>query len=75
MEAATPTGMEAREDTGSYTQAWVRLGTWLAPPFCHTAGEIRFRFWSIVLVSERGPCWTEKGDVGLPFLLNIGIGK
>lgn len=64
MEDATPTGMEAREDTGSYTQALVRLGTWPAPPFCHTAGGIRFRFWSSVLVSERDPAGLRKETLG-----------
>lgn len=33
------------------------------------------RFCTRVPVNEQGPCWTEEGGIGSPFLLILGIRK
>lgn len=70
---ATPTGMAAGEDKGSYTWAPGASGAWAAPPpRWHEGGGTGFRFWTDVSISKQG---LRKGSLRLPFFLNLGTGK
>lgn len=68
-------GMEGGEDTDSYTQAPDVSGSLAITTLLSQSRRPSFRFWTSVSFSEQGSWWTEKGDIQLLFLLNLGFGK
>lgn len=64
-----------RMEAGSYTLDPSASGDLASTSLLSAAGGIRYRSWTGVPISEQGPWWTEKGGIGLLFLLNLGMRK